>query len=441
MWKNALLTIALLIFAVTAQVRMFVLLPPSNVVTEDERVAANLARGRGWTDAFAPGTGPTAHLAPLYPLLLSGVYRVCGTYEIPSGRQAQAGFAIAVAALALALLPLLAHRLKLSLAAGWIAAFAVVLLPVASWSEVNGSHEQAFTTFTLLALIGALAVLQQSGWTNRRAVVATGIAVGVAALLCPNILLVPVLFLALESLCRPAERTQILRSGMVVAAIGLICITPWVARNYLVLGGVVPLRSNLGLELAVGNRPGADGHTYHEGFAEVHPFSNPAERARLVEMGEIAYMAHKRGEALRWIGDHPGEFGWLTLRRAWLFWFGPDESWCRLTRHTRVRFRVAAVIALTASLALIRLLHRGHPSGRLLTCALVGVAVPYFVTHVEARYRLPVVGLFALLSCDLALAVARTMWSKMPSLGAMHRLVMSVYRKRPCAWNGISTAR
>lgn len=437
MWKNLLLAMAVLTLAVTVQARVYTRLLPPNVVTEDERVAANLARGCGWTDAFAAGTGPTAHLAPLYPLLLSGVYRTFGTYETLSGRQAQAGLAIAAATLSLLLLPLLARRLNLSPVAGWAAAFGLILLPTASWSEVTGSHEQTVATFTLLALIGVLAVLQQEGWASRRAIGATGLTIAVAALLCPNILLVPVLFLGVEWICRASERKQILRSGLAIAAISLIGIAPWAARNYVVLGGFVPLRSNFGLELAVGNRPRANGHTYHEGFIEVHPFSNLSERARLADMGEIAYMAHKRQEALAWIASHPGDFVWLTRRRAWLFWFGPDERWLR--PGYSLRLRLVAVMGLTAGLALVRLLRRRDPAGRLITCGLLGVAAPYFVTHVEARYRLPVVGLFALLSCDLALAVVQTLWSRVGAI--LRTLVRFERRKGLFSWNGMSAAQ
>ena len=57
-------------------------LPPARSGTENERVAASLAAGQGWANAFNRDTGPTAHTPPLYPLLLAGIYRLCGDYEI-----------------------------------------------------------------------------------------------------------------------------------------------------------------------------------------------------------------------------------------------------------------------------------------------------------------------------------------------------------------------
>src|SRR5688500_1058460 len=35
--------------------------------SEVELAAASLAHGRGLSDAYGPGTGPTAHVSPVYP--------------------------------------------------------------------------------------------------------------------------------------------------------------------------------------------------------------------------------------------------------------------------------------------------------------------------------------------------------------------------------------
>ena len=365
-------------------------------------MAVSPAAGRGWADAFAAGSGPTARI-PGHPLLLAGVYR-CGSYQTSTGdwprkvwRHFRGSRPVAPPSVGSAAGVLGGRRLDRR--------FRVALLPAELWTEVAGSHEQVLATPALLGLIAALDFLQRRGWSDRRAILTAGIAVGVTALLCPNLLLVPALFVAAEGAWRVAEWKRVLVAGLGIFAITLVVILPWVVRNYYALGGFVPLRSNLGLELAVGNRPGADGHTYCLGFAEMHPFASAAERGRLAERGELAYMRDKGQLALTWIADHPAGFASLTLRRAWLFWFGMHESWWRLECPTRTR--VAGVIGLTAILALLGLLCHGRPAGRLLACALLGAAVPYFVTHVEPRYRFPVVGLFALLSCDLVLTTVR----------------------------------
>jgi hypothetical protein len=374
---------------------------------ETERVAASLLRGDGWSDAFGPGTGPTAHVAPLYPALLCGVYRLWGTYETPAGRLAQQCLSLAVALAVLLALPALARRLGLSVGAGWAAAFLAAWLPANVWDQVTGHQEQGMAALALLGLLGACAGLRQGGWSGRGRILTAGALLGVVALLCPNLLAAPALFFLASLARRRGERRQILRCGLALAGVCLAFVAPWAVRNYLVLGGFVPLRSNLGLELAVGNRPGADGYSYAPGFSELHPWSNAAERARLVRVGELAYMAQQRRRALAWIADNPARFARLTLRRASLFWFFPDEHWASLELRLRLTLRVYGLLGLAALAELARLLRRGHRSGGLLACALLGVSLPYFVTHVEMRYRLPVVTVQALLACDLAAAAVR----------------------------------
>jgi hypothetical protein len=411
------LVLAAAVCAVALGVRLHALwrLAPEEVGagTENECVAASLAGGRGWADAFAAGTGPTAHVAPLYPLLLAGVYRLCGTYQTATGRLAQEALSIAASTLVVLLLPRLARRLELSAAAGWAAALVAARLPANLCHEVTGSHEQVLATLALFGLVAACACLRRENWSGRRAVRVAGALVAVTVLLAPNLLLVPGLFFLVEGWWRPGERRRIRRCGLTLLAVAGVPVAPWLVRNYLVLGGLVPLRSNLGLELAAGNRPGADGYTYAAGFQALHPFFSAAERDRLTRLGELAYMRGKQRQALGWIAAQPGDFAWLTLRRVWLFWFTPDERWCSFDLRLRLPSRVYGVLGVAGLVELLRLLRRGHPAGRLLACAVLGVGLPYFVTHVEMRYRLPVVGLSALLTCSLAGATVRAVHARL----------------------------
>jgi hypothetical protein len=398
--------------------------------TENERVAAALAQGRGFAEAFGPGTPPTAHLAPLYPLLLSGLYRLCGSYQTLSGRMTQQALSITLATLVLLLLPATVRKLGLSAAAGWTAALLAACLPANLWDEVTGHHDQVAGSLILLGLLWVLDDLRLSGWSGRGPVARAGLLLGMAALLCPNLLPVAGLFFAVEWLRGPGERKRILHCGLIVSAMVSLFLLPWVVRNYRVLGGFVPLRSNLGLELAVGNRPGADGHTYAWGFGEVHPFGSAAERERLREMGELAYVQDKQRQALTWIAAHPARFARLTLRRAGLIWFSSDERWYQLEPKLRLSIRIYGLMGILALLELARLLWRGKAAGRLLACAALGVSLPYCLTHVENRYRLPLVGLFALLSCNLIAAALVWIAAKRTSLPGPSPTVDATTRDR-----------
>ncbi len=212
---------------------------------------------------------------------------------------------------------------------------------------------------------------------------------------------------------RGGRALRIFRCALLLSAISLLVVSPWLVRNYLVLGGFVPLRSNFGLELAAGNRPWANGHTYAPGLGEMHPFSSAAERDRLIQMGERAYMKDKQRQAVAWITAHPSQFGWLTLRRTCLYWFSPDERWYQLDPKWRLSVRVYGLMGFAALLELAHLLWRRQPAGRLLICAVLGASIPYLLTHVENRYRLPLVGLFALLTCNLGVTGILWVWGKL----------------------------
>ena len=47
---------------------------------ETGNIAQALAQGRGFSDPYRQHTGPTAWLAPVYPLLLAGIFRVFGIF-------------------------------------------------------------------------------------------------------------------------------------------------------------------------------------------------------------------------------------------------------------------------------------------------------------------------------------------------------------------------
>jgi hypothetical protein len=333
------------------------------------------------------------------------VYRVFGDYTTPTGRLAQECLSILASTGVVLLLPLTAKRLELSATAGWSGALlAAAWLPANRMNEVSGHHEQVLAALAVVVLLLVCVDLQRHGWRGVGRRVKAGLAFGLAALIAPNVLLVPAFFWGIEFVVRSSERMRLFRAGLAVLAVSLVVVAPWLVRNYRVLGGFAPIRSNFGLELAVGNRPKADGHTYALGFFHIHPVGSSVEQQRLIALGELGYMREKQRQAVDWIVGHPVQFGWLTLRRIWLFWFTPDERWCSFEPRLLLFSRIYGVLGLGVLLELVRLLRGGHRAGGLLVCTFFGLGLPYFLTHVEMRYRLPVVGLSALLTCNLIVA-------------------------------------
>ena len=52
---------------------------------EAGRIARSIARGEGFANPLYDKTGPTAWMAPVYPYLLAGVFKVFGVYTKASG--------------------------------------------------------------------------------------------------------------------------------------------------------------------------------------------------------------------------------------------------------------------------------------------------------------------------------------------------------------------
>jgi hypothetical protein len=94
-------------------------------------------------------------------------------------------------------------------------------------------------------------------------------------------------------------------------------VMPWLIRDYRTFHRFIPFRDGLGLELYVGN----NGYSRHWANGKVRPSNNPAELSEF-KQGELAYMAHKKAQALDFIKAHPRWYAVMTLRRAIYLWTG-----------------------------------------------------------------------------------------------------------------------
>jgi len=52
--------------------------------TETGHIAYSIASGKGFSSPFQRDTGPTAWLAPVYPYLLAGIFKILGVYTLRS---------------------------------------------------------------------------------------------------------------------------------------------------------------------------------------------------------------------------------------------------------------------------------------------------------------------------------------------------------------------
>jgi hypothetical protein len=371
-----------IIFVIAVAVRVWMLfnLVPQEYVRphtrwEVEAVAVSLATRGTFADPYAIPTGPTAHTPPVWPVLVSLVYRAMGLTTA-------AGYAawilgILVYATLFALLPWVAARLGLRARAGFLAGLGGALLAV-GWPDPAAALAGLAMALILVAFLRR--------WTgppsSPASAFALGLACGVALHIQPALLQVIVGCLGFEWWWRRRERpcraVALLAGGLVLACI------PWGVRNYRALHAPVFVRSNFGLEMRM---------AFHEGAAADidvsvrrggtrHPRTSVAEAVRVREMGEGAYMREARGEALAYIRTHPGETARLLAGRFLYFWLGP------LHEPSTAAF-VTALTVLAAVGAAGALPHMTPPQRATLLIPLATFPLIYYVVSHVAHYRIP----------------------------------------------------
>jgi len=335
-------------------------------------LAKSLLAGNGLSSPFGVPTGPTAFIAPGYPILIAGIFKVFGVYSFASALVVML-LQLAINVLTIRLLMQLALELfdrRTAAVSGWIWACSLPLLwlPTIFWD----------TSISICALVAAflLALRIQHGPTLKLWV-GMGAFCGVVALINPALLLVLLAIIAWAAWqAWPASRYGSLLTLLTLAVV----FSPWPIRNARVFHAFVPLRTTVGFEMWMGNHPGSSGFLEESLF----PMFNAAELAEYRRVGEIGYTARKSELAKEYILANPGTFAKLTLRRIARFWTGAG------TENGSMLFVIhATVTSLLGFIGLgLLLLKRRLSQALLFLIPIVLFPAPYYLTHAEFRYRL-----------------------------------------------------
>jgi hypothetical protein len=377
---------------------------------ETGRIARSIALGQGFSSPFQPGTGPTAWLAPIYPYLLAGVFRIFGVYTTAS---AIAILSINSAFSALTILPIFyiakrAFGMKAALWAGWLAAF----LPYAWYWAIKWAWETSLATL-LLACIFLLSMRMTGiAWIDKRRWdfapqaaardwLLFGLLWGLVALVNPSLLLwLPLCGLWLLIKQMKAGYRRALWQAIAAAAVFVVVLSPWVVRNYLVFHRLIPVRGNFGAELRMGNAEDAVGLWRFW----MHPSSNVLEFQKYKQMGEVAYVQQKRSDAMDFIRSHPARFATLCLRRAIYYWYGtPRDTGVEvLTAGRNIGFLLSSILAFVGLWSMWR---ASNPATVLFGSLLFAAPLIYYVTFPHPRYRAPIEPQMLILMVGLFLSV------------------------------------
>jgi len=334
-------------------------------------IASSLSSHHGFSSPFGVESGPTAWIPPVYPAIVAAIFSLAG---IRTNLAAIAILSIQALCSAAICLPLhsIAKRSfgdRCALWTTWVWALFPyeVLVPILFVWETAPSA-------LLMTLLGCRSLASRE--CSPRSSVITGLLWGFAALTNTALLAVMPVFLLVPHLGSPTRIRW--RTIAVILLVSAVVVSPWIVRNRLALGKLVPVRSNFGEELWVGNHPGGTGRIQ----SNIGPSENLEERERYRTMGEIAYLSARQAEATNYIAQDPARFLRQITYRFFYFWFAVGES-----APVFFLYRLVTVLALAG--IVISLFKRTPEILTILGAVLLYPCV-YYVTDVYPRYRYPI---------------------------------------------------
>ena len=366
-----------------------------------ERAAKCLATKGYLGDIYGEGSGLSAHIPPGYPTLLAATYLAFGD-SVPR-KIAQAVLTSLVSASGIALLPVATAGAGIGRTPGLVAASMLAVFPISPWMEIIGDWEGHVTgTLLVLELVLYQRLSSDDAATNLDSLSAA-VVTAFGATVSPMALSVPIAWVVVNATRSRRSLGAFLKRSLVILLPTLILMVAWGLRNSVGLGAFMPTRSNLGLELHMGNNPNADGNTADEksdiALRNLHPNHSRRQRDRYGELGEVAYYREAGEQALAWISRNPIDFLLLTVNRIRLMLFPDPKSFAR----TRFPVVFAAYIYLTSVGCLLGFIsfRKRSPMANLWLFSLLTYAIPYSLTHVSLRYRFPIQNIFTVMTVVL----------------------------------------
>ncbi len=358
--------------------------------TETGHIAYSIASGKGFSSPFQRDTGPTAWLAPVYPFLLAGIFKLFGIYTL---RSFFVALVLNILFSAATCVPILyAGQRVASLGVASAAAWLWALFPNAMIIPFEWIWDTSLSALLAATLLWATLELAES--RRLRIWCLYGLLWGFALLTNPAVaMLLPVLLPWAAFRNRPRDRQQTaawLTGPLVAAALILLCCLPWTIRNYIQFHKLIPLRSNFAFELYIGNNENYD----DERRLRPGAITQDREILRYLHMGETAFMDEEKRKAFAFIAAHPRIESWLVAKRFVAFWTGTaipltafrqaDSNWLRFILLCNDAAPLCAILGVLVLLA------KKNPFAFPVISFVMFFPLLYYATHTSLRYRHPI---------------------------------------------------
>jgi hypothetical protein len=349
-------------------------------------VARSIASGRGFSSPFnLVATGPTAWVAPIYPSLVAAIFKIWGVFSIRSLliiKVVNCVFSSFV------VLPLYATaRRCFGASVAILASWLWVILPTAWHIPVADIWDSTLAALLLALLFSATVVLCDPP-LHKGPFIGYGGLWAIAALTSPALLSLFPFFLVWVAW--EAKKKSSLGFQPIAAVLAfVVCLFPWTLRNYGAFGRFVPVRSNFGVELWLGNNPEA----MEVNSFRLHPFLNQSEADEYRSLGEVAYVRRKQNEALAFIRAHPTKTLYFIMRRLGTNWFAVSDRTQSVFStggfYLKLYFLANSSIILLSWAGAILTWHRQNQYRVLYLLLILIYPLVFYLTHTLVRYRFP----------------------------------------------------
>ncbi len=279
-----------------------------------ETLAQNLYDGKGYT---YDRVTPTADKLPLYPIFISLIYHLTGRENFATVRLAQlllAGF-----------VPLFVFSIGKNLFSPLVGLLAAGFIAIDPLMTYFAPAFLAETFYLVLVLIGVWFVTKSQKEFRWCWWMLASFCFGLAMVTRGNMVVLPiVLFLGA---CLRWGRQGVLRGAIMFGMIGLVWM-PWVIRNYMIMGALIPFTTNGGSAFYGGNNRYAEGNwlqTERQGDLE-----------RPKSTGELAKDREYYALGLQWISENPDDYAILLFKKIFRL-FDPDPHTTRSNVSTLYR--------------------------------------------------------------------------------------------------------
>jgi 4-amino-4-deoxy-L-arabinose transferase-like glycosyltransferase len=294
---------ALAIFVIALALRLGYVAVAERPPISDEQYYDGLARSLAAGEGYAAGGVPTAYWPVGYPAFLAIFYAVFGHHYLPV-----LIFQSLMGAATAASLVWLGREFG-SAATARVAGLIIALAPN-QIAYAARFFPAVASTFAAVAV--AFVFLKTRGL---RGALGAGVLLGAGALGAPVLLVLVPAAWAADSFRRLGV-FKVIGRGVVMAAVIVAVVAPWTYRNWRVFGELVPISTNGGVNLWIGNNPNATG-----------AYSYPTSRINPLFMTEGELERDRVGREFAWyfIKNNREQFLLLAVPR-FVYTYGADIS-------------------------------------------------------------------------------------------------------------------